>query len=136
MHRQHECIMPPAQILGRGDNIKAFIKHGTSEAMTEVTLSSGNPARPVVIRRSYQRDGTSQWKINGEGLHPPSTCPSSWRASAATAQGTPAACTDQVVPDRARTCLLHAAGAQKTQREAKEIMKDMNVQLDNLCQVS
>ena len=30
---------------------------------------------------------------------------------------------------------MHAAGAQKTAREAKEIMKDMNVQLDNLCQV-
>ena len=66
MHRLTQPALP--QILGRGDNIKAFIKHGCNAAMTEVTLSSGNPARPVVIKRTYQRDGTSQYKINGTAL--------------------------------------------------------------------
>ena len=67
-HRITDLATNPAQILGRGENIRAFIKHGMSEAMTEVTLSSGNLARPVVIRRTYYRDGTSIWKINGTVL--------------------------------------------------------------------
>ena len=33
--------------------------------MTEVTLSSGNPARPVVIKRLLKKDNSSEWKING-----------------------------------------------------------------------
>jgi hypothetical protein len=62
------------QILARGDSNKAFIRHGQSEAMTEVTLSSGNPARPVVIRRLLKKDNSSEWKINGGGSLPCGAC--------------------------------------------------------------
>ena len=56
------------QILGRGDNPKAFIRHGQREASTEITLSSGNPGRPVVIRRLLKQDGSNEWRINGAGF--------------------------------------------------------------------
>ncbi len=37
------------QILRRADNPRDFIRKGTNEAITEITLSSGNPQRPIVM---------------------------------------------------------------------------------------
>ncbi|KAK9808667.1 hypothetical protein WJX72_001584 [[Myrmecia] bisecta] len=80
-------------LLGRADNIKDFIRRGENEGFTEITLSSGDPSRPVVITRHMRivSGGTAQneWKING------------------------------------RTC---------NAKDIKDKMKEMNVQLDNLCQ--
>ena len=58
---KHGCM----QILGRGDHPKAFIRHGQSEASTEITLSSGSLGRPLVIRRLLKLDNTNEWRING-----------------------------------------------------------------------
>ena len=42
--------LPPAaaQLLGRADNVRDFVKHGCARGFTEVTLSQG-PGRPAVI---------------------------------------------------------------------------------------
>lgn len=55
------------QLLGRADEIKDYIRKGTNEAMTEITLSSGNPQRLIVVYRRINREG-SRFKINGERL--------------------------------------------------------------------
>ena len=58
------------QLLGRADNVKEFIKRGEETATVEVTLSSGNPSRPIVVYRKMKMDkdsgGLSEWKLNGK----------------------------------------------------------------------
>ncbi|KAK9915722.1 hypothetical protein WJX75_003203 [Coccomyxa subellipsoidea] len=75
-------------LLGRADEIKDYIRKGTNEAMTEITLSSGNPQRLIVVYRRINREG-SRFKING---------------------------------------------VDKTKTEVLKVLKDLNIQLDNLCQ--
>ncbi|BDA44497.1 Structural maintenance of chromosomes protein 5 [Coccomyxa sp. Obi] len=75
-------------ILGRADNPRDFIQKGTNEAITEITLSSGNPERPIVIQRRLTKDNT-RYRING---------------------------------------------VDKNKAEVQKILKDLNIQLDNLCQ--
>ncbi|EIE27053.1 P-loop containing nucleoside triphosphate hydrolase protein [Coccomyxa subellipsoidea C-169] len=75
-------------ILARADDQKDFIRKGTNEAMTEITLSSGNPLRPIVIHRRLTRE-SSKYKING---------------------------------------------VDKTKADVLKVLKDLNIQLDNLCQ--
>ena len=55
------------QILRRADNPRDFIRKGTNEAITEITLSSGNPQRPIVIQRRLTKDST-RYRINGEAF--------------------------------------------------------------------
>lgn len=60
------------QLLGRADNVKEYIKRGEESATVEVTLSSGNPARPIVVYRKMKVDkdsgGLSEWKLNGKSM--------------------------------------------------------------------
>lgn len=68
------------QILGRAENVAGFIRRGTNEGWTEITLSGG-PGKPdVVIVRTMKladkerQDGTkyigveSSWTLNSELL--------------------------------------------------------------------
>lgn len=58
------------QLLGRADNVKEYIRRGAEKAIVEVTLSSGDPNRPITVLRqmTYTEDkgGSSEWKLNGE----------------------------------------------------------------------
>jgi len=57
------------QILKRGDHLRVFIRHGQKEAKTEITLSSGSPAAPYVIERTFNKEpGSTAYKLNG-GSH-------------------------------------------------------------------
>ena len=60
--------LPCLQLLGRADKIDDFIKRGENEAMTKITLSSGDPRKPTVITRlmSRKENKATVWQINGE----------------------------------------------------------------------
>lgn len=57
------------QLLGRAKDVREYIKRGEQWALVQVTLSSGNPAKPTVISRKIfdAADGParSEWKLNG-----------------------------------------------------------------------
>ena len=53
------------QILGRADKATNFIRRGTEEAVTEVTLSAGPGKHPYVVHRRLGKDNLSKYKING-----------------------------------------------------------------------
>lgn len=60
----------PAQLLGRADNIKDFIKRGADSGWVETTLSGGPGRRDSVIRCEMLKTAegyTTRWKINGAG---------------------------------------------------------------------
>ncbi len=43
------------------------MRRGTKEGWVEITLCSGDPGKPYVIRRSLHADNnSSSWKLNGE----------------------------------------------------------------------
>ena len=107
------------QILGRADKAINFIRRGQEEALTEVTLSAGPGKYPLVIQRRLSKDNLSKYKVNGAhcGCTVPST-PQTWIE-----------CTNE----------RHAcgfAGVEKRRSDVVDLMKDLNVQLDNLCQVN
>ena len=58
------------QLLGRADNVKEYVRRGAEKAIVEVTLSSGDPNRPITVQRqmTYSEDkgGSSEWKLNGK----------------------------------------------------------------------
>ena len=58
-----------AQLLGRAKDVREYIKRGERSALVQVTLSSGNPAKPTVVSRkiSDSDDGPAknEWKLNG-----------------------------------------------------------------------
>ena len=54
------------QLLGRADNVRDFVRRGENEGWVEITLSSGNRSRPVVINRKLKAsENSSEWRING-----------------------------------------------------------------------
>ena len=61
------CAFGCAQLLGRADDPKEFIRHGQPEGWTEITLSSGGEKRPVRVYHRIMRSGrtVSEWKLNG-----------------------------------------------------------------------
>lgn len=58
-----------AQLLGRAKDVREYIKRGEDSAFVQVTLSSGNAAKPTVISRKIfnSDDGPAknEWKLNG-----------------------------------------------------------------------
>lgn len=60
---RHEQLM--IQILGRADKATNFIRRGTEEAVTEVTLSAGPDKHPYVVHRRLGKDNLSKYKVNG-----------------------------------------------------------------------
>jgi len=56
-----------AQLLGRAEDPKEFIRHGAAEGLTEITLSGGGQGHPVRVFHKIRRSGTpvSEWKLNG-----------------------------------------------------------------------
>ncbi len=54
------------QLLGRADNVRDFVRKGSSTGMTEIHLSSGQ-TRPIIITRHMSAsDNKSKWLLNGE----------------------------------------------------------------------
>ena len=53
------------QILGRADKATNFIRRGTEEAVTEVTLSAGPGKHPYVVHRRLGKDNLSKYKVDG-----------------------------------------------------------------------
>lgn len=53
------------QLLGRAKELKDFVKRGESSATVTVSLSSGNPARPLVVSRVMDAENHSKWTLNG-----------------------------------------------------------------------
>ncbi|EFN54004.1 hypothetical protein CHLNCDRAFT_58355 [Chlorella variabilis] len=54
-------------LLGRAEDVSSFVRRGASAGWVEITLSSGNPMRPHVVRREMHRDtNSSEWYINRE----------------------------------------------------------------------
>jgi chromosome segregation ATPase len=87
------CACWPAQLLGRAKDVREYIKRGERSALVQVTLSSGNPARPTVVSRKISDvdDGPAknEWKLNGVVVN---------------------------------------------QTKVAEVVEQLNIQLDNLCQ--
>ncbi len=56
-----------AQLLGRAEDPKEFIRHGAAEGWTEITLSGGGQGHPVRVYHKIMRSGprVSEWKLNG-----------------------------------------------------------------------
>ena len=63
-HRHRGC----AQLLGRVEDARAFVRHGAEEGFTEITLSGGAGERPVKVYHLIRSKGerVSEWKLNGE----------------------------------------------------------------------
>ena len=63
-HRHRGC----AQLLGRAEDARAFVRHGAEEGVTEITLSGGAGERPVKVSHLIRSKGerVSEWKLNGE----------------------------------------------------------------------
>jgi len=56
----------PPRLLGRATEVRDFIKHGQSQAMTEIELYNSNGRNYVITREMYRNDNHSNWKINGK----------------------------------------------------------------------
>ena len=56
-----------AQLLGRAEDPRAFVRHGAEEGFTEITLSGGEGERPVKVYHLIRSKGerASEWKLNG-----------------------------------------------------------------------
>jgi hypothetical protein len=65
------CCCCCAQLLGRADNIKDFIRRGADSGWVETTLSGGPGRRDSVIKCEMLKTAegyTTRWKINSEWL--------------------------------------------------------------------
>lgn len=93
------------------------MRKGSSEGYTEIHLSSGQP-RPIIIKRCLSSTSNStEWYINGALL---TTC-ASWHL-----------CKARLVQPFTAAC---CSGAKSTQAAVLEKVNDLNIQVDNLCQV-
>jgi chromosome segregation ATPase len=53
------------QVMGRSNDLKAYVKQGSEEAMVEVEIKGKPKQRNSVIRRSFTRESDkSDWHIN------------------------------------------------------------------------
>ena len=115
-YTEHEIVLH-LQILGRADKAVNFIRRGQEEALTEVTLSAGPGKYPLVIQRRLTKDNLSKYRVNGAHYACTVLCTPQTRA----------VCKEQ--------CASGFAGVEKRRSDVVDLMKDLNVQLDNLCQV-
>eukprot|EP00887_Chlorella_sp_A99_P002308 scaffold10.g2308.t1 len=54
------------RLLGRADDVSSYVRQGTQSGWVEITLSSGDPQRLIVIRRTLRADNnSSEWRMNG-----------------------------------------------------------------------
>lgn len=64
--KQKKTRLLRVQLLGRADNVRDFVRKGSSTGMTEIHLSSGQ-TRPIIITRHMSAcDNKSKWLLNGE----------------------------------------------------------------------
>lgn len=61
-------LLGHAQLLGRAEDPRQFVRHGKKEGYTEITLSGGAGERPVKVYHLIRSEGerASEWKLNGE----------------------------------------------------------------------
>ena len=61
-------LLGRAQLLGRAEDPRQFVRHGKKEGFTEITLSGGAGERPVKVYHLIRSEGdrVSEWKLNGE----------------------------------------------------------------------
>ena len=53
------------KLLGRADKLSEFVKRGEQSGYSEITLATGDPDRPLVVRREIKRNDTSStWRVN------------------------------------------------------------------------
>lgn len=66
-----------AQLLGRAEDARHFVRHGKEEGFTEITLSGGAGERPVKVYHLIRSKGerVSEWKLNGEAHLKPGGSP-------------------------------------------------------------
>ena len=64
-HYQHRGC---AQLLGRAEDARAYVRHGAEEGFTEITLSGGAGERAVKVYHLIRAKGdrVSEWKLNGD----------------------------------------------------------------------
>ena len=57
-----------AQLLGRAEDARAYVRHGAEEGFTEITLSGGAGERAVKVYHLIRSKGerVSEWKLNGD----------------------------------------------------------------------
>lgn len=58
-----------AQVMGRANDLRAYVKQGREEGTVEVELKGRRGKRNPVIWRKFNREDKSEWKLNGECLH-------------------------------------------------------------------
>lgn len=52
--------------MGRANDIKAYVKQGTEQAITEIELKGLPKKKNVTIKRRFTRENdTSEWFLNG-----------------------------------------------------------------------
>ena len=57
------------KLLGRASKVADYIKHGKTEAFTEIELYMKAPKKNITVTRTFKRTGdkeTTSWKINGQ----------------------------------------------------------------------
>lgn len=54
------------KLLGRATEVRDFIKHGATQAMTEIELYNSTGGNYVVTRDMYRSENNSKWRINGK----------------------------------------------------------------------
>lgn len=122
---------PDAQLLGRADNMSEFVLQGESEGWVEITLSRDNDGRSIAIRRHLRtRDNHSDWKIDGEDLlfRQQAVASRAQLASHTYKAGILACYAFQKI-------IVYATGRAAKKEDVLKAVKDLHVQLDNLCQV-
>ncbi|OCF43921.1 hypothetical protein I317_02191 [Kwoniella heveanensis CBS 569] len=57
----------PPKVMGRANELKAYVKQGADEATVEIELKGKRGKRNTVVQRKFNReDEKSQWRLNGE----------------------------------------------------------------------
>jgi chromosome segregation ATPase len=95
--------------------VREFIKHGKDKATIEIELCN-TKGKNVVVQRTIQQDNKSQWKLNG----------TPFRRSLACVRG--------LAMSNASLARIHCTGHGVGKNRVMEVMKKLNVQVDNLCQ--
>ena len=58
-------------LLGRAQELSEFVRRGTDVGEVTITLASGDPTRPHVVRRRiYAANNNSEWWLDGESPPP------------------------------------------------------------------
>lgn len=105
------------QILGRAKELREFIKHGKEKATIEIELYN-TKGRNLVVKRTLRQDNKSDWMLNGECMQ--------------------CAIGLKYKPLREWIdlflLLLKKKGHVVKKPKIIQTMKNLNVQVDNLCQ--